>query len=187
MANEQKQDELFKPDFGWFHFFRTIIQNETWAKMSLAASKLYPVIKSYCNSDNGAAFPSYETLSAKSGLSRPSIATALKELADLKLIAAKKTKGKSTIYSLEETFEVKHPVTGIIGTGTFNYVSKNVEQSIAELKEFLKTGVEGKNITINILTGEHATANTIINEAPNYNPQFDEIIKMYESKPVENS
>lgn len=190
----QQQEELFQADFGWFHFFRQIIQNETWAKMSLAASKLYPVIKSYCNSDNGAAFPSYITLQEKSGLSKASITTALKELVKLDLLTEKKSQGKSTIYKLKETFEIEHPISGKEGTASFNYISKNVGESVNELKEFLKTGVVGKNITINlnILTGEHATGNITNNHIENKidsGDQLENILQMLENKdkqPVDN-
>ena len=89
------KENSVKHDFGWFHFFRTIIRNGTWAKMSLATAKLYPVLKSYAASDSGDAFPSYETLIQQTGMAKQSVSKALKELAELGLITAQKRKGKS--------------------------------------------------------------------------------------------
>ena len=148
MAN-LNQEELFKPDFGWFHFFRTIIQNNTWAKMSMASKAVYPVIKSYCNSDNGSAFPSYDTLVEKAGISRKTVTVALKELVELGLLTEKKTKGRVTIYSLQETFDVQHPISGRAGTASFDYVPGLVQKAVDEMKALITTGANGKIIQIN--------------------------------------
>jgi hypothetical protein len=179
-----EQEELFKPDFGWFHFFRTIIQNGTWAKMSLAAKAAYPVIKSYCNSENGAAFPSYETLSAKSGLSRQSVTKALDELSKLDLITAKKAVGKATVYSLKETFEVQHPVSGRQGTASFDYVPQLVQKAVDEMKALITTGAQGKIIQINFnlnCTGDINTHGVHIEGVSTVNGA-DDILKMLEEK-----
>ena len=147
MSNDQQ--ELFKSDFGWFHFFKTIINTGTWARMSLAAGKLYPVLKSYANSENGAAFPSYETLSEMSGLSLQSVSKALKELASLDLIEAKRIVGKKTVYALREHFHVEHPISGKAGTASFEYVPQLVQQAVNEMKALISTGAKGQIIQIN--------------------------------------
>ena len=182
------QQDLFKPDFGWFHFFRTIIQNDTWAKMSLAAGKLYPVVKSYANAENGAAFPSYDTLAAKSGLSIQSVSKALKELADLGMITATRTVGKKTIYALKETFDVQHPVSGQRGSASFDYVPSVVQDAVKELRALVSTGAQGKIIQINFnLNCENVTSNNaqnIIDGAA----EIQKIMDLLEQKqPVENS
>lgn len=143
------QQELFEPDFGWFHFFRTIIKNGTWAKMSLAAKALYPVVKSYAASKNGASFPSYDTLVEKSGISSRSVSKALEELTNIGMLTATKTVGKKTIYALKETFEVQHPVSGKTGTASFDYVPTLVKQAVEEMKALISTGANGKIIQIN--------------------------------------
>ena len=189
----ENQDELFKPDFGWFHFFRTMIQNDTWAKMSLAAKAIYPVIKSYCNSENGAAFPSYETLSAKAGLSRQSVTKALEELVGLSMITAKKSAGKSTVYSLKETFEVQHPVSGRQGTASFDYVPQLVQKAVDEMKALISTGASGKIIQINFNLNCSGNINThgIHVEGLSDKDGATDILKMLEEKEksqaVENS
>lgn len=186
MSNQQ--EDLFAPNFSWFHFFRTIIQNDTWAKMSLAAGKLYPVVKSYCNSENGAAFPSLDTLAAKSGLSLPSVTKALNELAGLDLITAKKAAGKATVYSLKETFDIHHPVSGKHGTASFDYIPSIVQDAVKELKALVSTGAQGKIIQINFnLNCENVTSNNaqnIIDGAI----ELQKIMDLLEQKqPVENS
>ena len=181
--SRDSQQELFTPDFGWFHFFRTIIKNDTWAKMSLASKALYPVVKSYANSDNGAAFPSYETLVAKSGLSQPSVTKALSELAELGLITAKKAVGKKTVYSLKETFDVQHPISGKQGTASFDYVPQLVQKAVDEMKALITTGAQGKIIQINfnLNCGDINTHGIHIEGVSTVNGAED-ILKMLEEK-----
>lgn len=184
MTKRIDQQELFKPDFGWFHFFRTIIQNDTWAKMSLAAKALYPVVKSYANSENGAAFPSYDTLAAKSGLSLPSVAKSLNELADLGMVTAVKSRGKKTVYSIKETFEVQHPASGKQGTASFDYVPQLVKKAVEEMKALITTGSQGKIIQINfnLNCGEVTSNNAqIMVDGVTTNGASD-ILKMLEEK-----
>ncbi len=147
MANDQQ--DLFQPDFGWFHFFRTTIRSGTWAKMSLAAKAAYPVIKSYAAAENGASFPSNDTIADQAGLAKASVTKALRELAELGLITATTAPGRKTLYSVKERFEVQHPQTGERGPATFDYVPQTVQKAVAELKEFIAKGTPGQVIQVN--------------------------------------
>jgi hypothetical protein len=175
-ADEQEQ---FTSQFGWFHFFKTVIKDGTWAKMSLAAKAVYPVIKSYANSKTGAAFPSLDTLVKMSGTSTPSVLKALKELAELKMIALaeKKKPGKPCVYSLIETFDVKHPVTGEMKAATTSYIPDQMKKVMDELKVYAKTGVEGSAIHLTIVnivnstTGDVTTSGIVVNNNSPQNPQ----------------
>ena len=185
MSNEQ--EELFKPDFGFFHFFRTMIRNGTWAKMSLAAKAIYPVIKSYAASDNGAAFPSYETLMSQAGIARQSVSNALKELADLGLISAKVTAGKKTIYSIKETFAVQTP-QGASGTASFDYVPQVVQNAVAELKALIATGAQGKIIQINLNFNTAGGTQNVTNHNIDGGVEIQKIMDLLEEKEaVDNS
>ena len=182
----ENQDELFKPDFGWFHFFRTMIQNDTWAKMSLAAAKLYPVIKSYCNAENGAAFPSYSTLELKSGLSRKTVTVALKELGKLELLTEKKSNSKVTVYALQETFHLQHPVSGVEISQSVPYISQMMQKFIEDLQAFCKTGAPGMHLhitmPIHLGTGDNIiTHGTHIGNISDRDGAAD-ILKMLEEK-----
>ncbi len=179
------QQELFAPDFGWFHFFRTIIKNDTWAKMSLASKALYPVVKSYVASENGAAFPSYDTLAKKSGLSLQSVSKALNELAELGMITATKAVGKKSIYSMKETFDVHHPISGRAGTVSFDYVPQLVQKAVEEMKALITTGAQGKIIQINFnvnCTGDITSNNAQVMVDGMTTDGAGDIIKMLEEK-----
>ena len=73
MSKKQDQEELFKTDVSWFHIFKELIRNKTWARLSSNSKSLYPVIKAYINHENGTAFPSLDTLQEYSGLARASV------------------------------------------------------------------------------------------------------------------
>ena len=158
--SQDDQQELFKSDFGWFHFFRTMIRSGTWGKMSLAAKAIYPVIKSYSAAENGAAFPSIDTLGTQAGLSKNSVTKALKELVELELLTAKLIPGKPSVYRVNELFDVQPP-SGSIEPVSFPYVPLQVGTAVEQLKAFLATGAKGNLIQFNITTGEQTINNTV--------------------------
>ena len=45
--------ELFKTDTTWFHMFKEIIHNGTWARLSSNSKLLYPVIKACIDLESG--------------------------------------------------------------------------------------------------------------------------------------
>jgi biotin operon repressor len=104
---ELAQSELFKTDTTWFHMFKEIIRNGTWARLSSNSKSLYPVIKAYINWESGAAFPSIDTLQEYSGLARASVIKALKELEAEGLLIKQTTAGRHSNYTLVEKFDVK--------------------------------------------------------------------------------
>jgi hypothetical protein len=174
-ANNQ-QSELFKTDIGWFHIFKELIRNGTWARLSLPTKALYPVIKSFANHQSGAAFPSVDTLEEFSGLARASVFKALKEL-ETEGLLTKETKGRSNNYALVEKFEVKDTEGRPAASVSFDYMPSLVGDAVAELKNFMAQGMvmpDGKtqfikieNLTLNINyfhEGSNQTTNNLIGE-----------------------
>lgn len=155
-----EQSELFKTDVGWFHIFKELIRNKTWARLSSNSKSLYPVIKAYANHKSGEAFPSIDTLQEFSGLARASVVKALKELEAEGLLAKSGTAGRHNNYSLIEKFEVTDSEGRPAASVTFDYMPALVGDAVAELRNFMAQGMtmpDGKtqfikieNLTLNI-------------------------------------
>ena len=155
-----EQSELFKTDIGWFHIFKELIRNKTWARLSSNSKSLYPVIKAYANHKSGEAFPSIDTLQEFSGLARASVVKALKELEAEGLLAKSGAAGRHNNYSLIEKFEVTDSEGRPAASVTFDYMPALVGDAVAELRNFMAKGMtmpDGKtqfikieNLTLNI-------------------------------------
>lgn len=155
-----EQSELLKTDIGWFHIFKELIKNKTWARLSSNSKSLYPVIKAYANHKSGEAFPSINTLQEFSGLARASVMKALKELEAEGLLAKSSSVGKHNNYSLIEKFEVTDSEGRPTASVSFDYMPALVGDAVAELKNFMAKGLtilDGKtqfikieNLTLNI-------------------------------------
>jgi hypothetical protein len=155
-----EQSELFKTDVGWFHIFKELIRNKTWARLSSNSKSLYPVIKAYANHKSGEAFPSIDTLQEFSGLARASVVKALKELEVEGLLVKSGAAGRHNNYSLIEKFEVTDSEGRPAASVTFDYMPALVGDAVAELRNFMAQGMtmpDGKtqfikieNLTLNI-------------------------------------
>jgi biotin operon repressor len=160
---EAAQSELFKTDTTWFHMFKEIIRNGTWARLSGSSKSLYPVIKAYINFESGAAFPSIDTLEQYSGLSRASVIKALKELEAEGLLIKEVTAGRHSNYTLIEKFDIKDGEGRPAASVSFDYLPSYVGDAVTELKNFVAQGLalpDGKtnfikidNLTLNIANG----------------------------------
>ena len=157
------QSELFKTDTTWFHMFKEIIRNGTWARLSSNSKSLYPVIKAYINWESGAAFPSIDTLQEYSGLARASVIKALKELEAEGLLIKQTAAGRHSNYTLVEKFDVKDGEGRPAASVSFDYLPSYVGDAVTELKNFVAQGLalpDGKtnfikieNLTLNIANG----------------------------------
>lgn len=157
---EIEPKESYKADVTWFHIFKEMIRNKTWARLTSNSKSLYPVIKAYINWASGAAFPSLDTLEEYSGLARASVVKALKELEREGLLVKLARKGRGNNYRLIEKFAVQD-AEGELATGvSFPYKPRDVEKCVAEIKQLLSQGLttpDGKttfikieNLTLNI-------------------------------------
>jgi hypothetical protein len=152
---EEAQAELFKADVTWFHIFKEIVRSETWARMSANAKAVYPAIKAFVNWESGSAFPSIDTIERFSGVSRPSVVKALKELEELGLLVKNKSKGRSTNYGMIEKFDVKDESGNHAASVSFDYIPSSTANAIAEFKRILSSGFvssDGKTNFIKIDT-----------------------------------
>jgi len=164
-----EQSELFKTDVGWFHIFKELIRNETWARLSTAATKLYPVIKAYANHQSGEAFPSLDTLQKYSGLSRPSVIKGLNELEKEGLLAKSGSAGRHSNYSLIEKFEVTDSEGRPAASVSFDYMPALVSDAVAELKNFMAKGMTMPDGKLQFIKIENLTLNITHNNIENQN------------------
>lgn len=173
-AKKDAQAELFKADVTWFHIFKEIIRNGTWARLSSNSKSLYPVIKAYINWESGSAFPSLDTLQTFSGLARASVVKALRELEAEGLLVKTGTKGSQSNYRLIEKFNVKDNEGRPAASVSFDYLPSCITDSVAELKNYVAQGLvlpDGKstfikidNLTLNITNNITNNIQTGINE-----------------------
>lgn len=149
---EKSQMDLFETDASWFHMFKELIRSKTWAKMTPPARALYPVIKSFTNWKTGHSFPSVETMEEYSGLSRPSIFKALKELEELGYVRSVKRPGKPTVYTLIEKFDITDQDGQPVASASFDYLPSIISDAMVELKNYVSRGMteDGKLQIINV-------------------------------------
>ena len=83
------------------YFFRVehdLLRSEAFKTLGGSAIKVYLVIGLYSDFGTDWAYPSIRTIAAQSGLSRQTVLTAVEELTQRGLLAASKSKGRSTAY-----------------------------------------------------------------------------------------
>lgn len=101
MENRLRDNKQF------FKFYHDIIVSSTWAKLSLAAKAVYPVIARYTNHKTGESFPSLSTISKYAGLHRESVVNAINDLINAGLIIKRKGGGRiSNVYQLVYFYQV---------------------------------------------------------------------------------
>jgi len=164
-----EQSELFKTDVGWFHIFKELIRNKTWARLSSNSKSLYPVIKAYANHKSGEAFPSIDTLQEFSGLARASVVKALKELEAEGLLAKSGAAGRHNNYSLIEKFEVTDSEGRPAASVSFDYMPALVSDAVAELKNFMAKGMTMPDGKLQFIKIENLTLNITHNNIENQN------------------
>ena len=164
-----EQSELFKTDIGWFHIFKELIRNKTWARLSSNSKSLYPVIKAYANHNSGEAFPSIDTLQEFSGIARASVMKALKELESEGLLAKSGAAGRHNNYSLIEKFEVTDSEGRPAASVSFDYMPALVSDAVAELKNFMATGMTTPDGKLQFVKIENLTLNITHNNIENQN------------------
>jgi DNA-binding GntR family transcriptional regulator len=169
MSKQTGQQELFEADATWFHVFKELIKSKTWARMSAPAKALYPTIKSFTNWKTGSSFPSVETMEEYSGLSRPSIFKALKELEDLGYVRGEKRAGRPTVYTLVEKIEIQDSEGRPVASASFDYLPSIINDTMVELRNYVAKGMtdDGKLQFIhvdrfivenlNVISGDHNT------------------------------
>ena len=85
------------------YFFRVehdLLRSESFKTLGGSAIKVYLVIGLYSDFGTDWAYPSIRTIARQAGLSRQTVLTAIEELTRNVLLAARKSKGRSTAYTI---------------------------------------------------------------------------------------
>src|SRR3954453_6238682 len=85
------------------YFFRVehdLLRSDAFKTLGGSAIKVYLVIGLYSDFGTDWAYPSIRTIAAQSGLSRQTVIAAIEELTRVGLLAASKSKGRSTAYRI---------------------------------------------------------------------------------------
>lgn len=159
-----EQQELFEADTSWFHVFKEMVKTKELAGLNDATVKVYLVIKSFTNWNDGRAFPSIETIVDYSGKSRETVFRCLKELEEKGHIVKQKI-GRRNSYTLREKVIVSDTETGLpAAIATWDYAPTTAKKAILELKNMLITGdFNGAKIVsiqrLYLQQGDHNTQN----------------------------
>ncbi len=84
-------------------FFRVehdLLRSESFKTLGGSAIKVYLTIGLYSDFGTGWAYPSVRTIARQAGLSRQTVLAAIEELTSMGLLAANKSRGKSTAYQV---------------------------------------------------------------------------------------
>lgn len=149
-----EQFELLEAETTWFHIFRSMIGGGDVAKMGAGAFTVYAVIKYHTNFNTGKAFPSLETISGLSGISRRQVINELKILEEHGYITKTREGPRSNTYTLREKVGLQDSHGRPVAEASWDYIPDGVKRAVADLKNVLVTGdlAGAKIIAINHLT-----------------------------------
>src|SRR5947209_9073422 len=85
------------------YFFRVeheLLRSESFKALGGSAIKVYLTIGLYSDFGSDWAYPSIRTIAAQAGLSRQTVLAAIEELTRTGLLAASKSRGRSTAYKI---------------------------------------------------------------------------------------
>src|SRR5215469_12369244 len=85
------------------YFFRVehdLLRPEAFKTLGGSAIKVYVVIGLYSDFGTDWAYPSIRTIARQAGLSRQTVLAAIEQLTRMGLLAARKSKGRSTAYKI---------------------------------------------------------------------------------------
>lgn len=125
------------------YFFRVehgLLRSEAFKTLGGSAIKVYLVIGLYSDFGTDWAYPSIRTIARQAGLSRQTVISAITELIEAGVLAARRSKGRSTAYQILR--EPVPPLHGSSKTGShLNQASKKVQWTGQEiLEDALRTG-----------------------------------------------
>lgn len=96
------------------YFFRVehdLLRSESFKQLGGSAIKVYLVIGLYSDFGSDWAYPSIRTIARQAGLSRQTVLAAIEELSKNGLLAASKSKGRSTAYKIMRDAPVRPTTT----------------------------------------------------------------------------
>lgn len=184
-----KQAELFQAETTWFHVFKDMIDSGDVAKMGPHATTVYLVIKAHTNFSTGRAFPSIETIVAKSGISDKQVRRELRTLEELGYISKEK-RGRNNVYTLREKVAITDDEGRPTAVATWDYLPSTVSHAVADLKNVLVTGelagariVHIEKLQVQIINGDNNSP-VQINEASKPDLSEENLMRLAESNPA---
>jgi hypothetical protein len=161
-------EDLFQLDTHWFAQFCQLFTSGEVAKMGATSFTVYSCIKAYANYATGQAFPSLDTISEKTGVSKRQVTTCLQHLESLGYLKKDKL-WKKNIYTLREQMQFTDKHGTPVAQASFDYIPALLRQATAELKNYKMTGdANGFNVVhidklvienINIVQGDQINVN----------------------------
>lgn len=184
-VEEESQFELFKAETTWFHVFRSMIEGGDLAKMGPYAFTVYAVIKAHTNFKSGRAFPSIETITEKSGISKAQVHRALVDLEAYGYITRAK-EGRKSIYTLREKVSIQDDHGRPVADASWDYIPNGVKDAVADLKHVLITGdfqgakiITIENLTVNIFndTAMQLNVQTLLENMDKLSPELQTVLR----------
>ena len=150
IENRELWDEL-SVEHLWIHLVRGMVRDNVIAKVGAPAFCVYVAIKAHTDLNTGNAWPSIPLLAEQVGVSKDTVARALKTLVEAGLLKIDK-RGRSNSYSVIENINLVAHTGEPKLHGKRKYVAAGFGSFVDELKSFARTGnIPGdKGITINV-------------------------------------
>lgn len=160
-----KQGDLFRAETTWFHVFHSMIKTGDIALMGPYAVTVYIVIKAHTNFKTGRSFPSIESISIESGISRSQVMRELRTLESFGYIT-KSREGRRNEYRLREKVCIQDEAGRTAAVATWDYLPSTIQAATADLKNVLLSGnfsgsqiVRIERLQVNVT---HASGNAIV-------------------------
>ena len=126
------------------YFFRVehdLLRSEAFKTLGGSAIKVYLVIGLYSDFGTDWAYPSIRTIARQAGLSRQTVISAVEELTQAGLLAASRSKGRSTAYRiLRQPAPVQRPTQRKRDTELIHPGNKPTKPGPKDLGESATTG-----------------------------------------------
>jgi len=144
MSDFEAATLVFKPETGWFHVFRSLVESGILSQMDGATVKVYLVIKTHTNGETGVAGPlAYQTIARKAGVHQSSVKRAIARLERLECLS-KARRGKAYEYRFREKWRLHDDDGSYVGNASWGYVPKLVKP----VSEHLRAGIVPPDVRI---------------------------------------
>ena len=123
-----------KPETGWFHVFRSLVESGALASMDGSTIKVYLVIKTHTNRESGIAGPlGQDVIAKKAGVHPSSVKRAIAQLEALGFLS-KSRRGKACEYRFQEKWRLHDEDGAHAGMASWTYVPALVKTISNDLR-----------------------------------------------------
>lgn len=124
----------FKPETGWFHVFRSLVESGALASMDGSTIKVYLVIKTHTNVESGIAGPlGQDVIAKKAGVHPSSVKRAIAQLEALGFLS-KSRRGKACEYRFQEKWRLHDEDGAHAGMASWTYLPALVKAISNDLR-----------------------------------------------------